>query len=170
MLKRVSHLFDKDFWPEIVHYVARVRSVPVDAAWELLVDASQAYSKYVNLCAGDSTSVQRSIKDCMEESGWAAIPSEGQIGYLAMLGQVLTGQLYNAVRDVTPMAGPHSELVQYYLDTAQSSDVSRRVTNRLKLSDDLKTDLRHILIRLRDEDVSWDVINRVVTQQVNLEE
>lgn len=169
ILKKVNSLFDKAFWPEIVRFVAVSRSIPEEEAWNELCDAAMACAKFATLCAGEKDSAEKSVQNCFEESGWMDISHPAQIGYLAMLGQVFMGQMYHGLRDITPLGGGPSDLVKELQRLTSCGDIGRRVLNNLTIGDDKKTYLAHLVRTMRNEDVSWEVIERIIAREKSLE-
>jgi hypothetical protein len=107
MLKCIVDAFNKDYWPDLLEdmgddekfdYLAGGDN-PKDYVWEQTQKAEEAYCKFVSICTDDS---EENVHDVLERSGFAEVDIRGQITFLAMMGQVMTGQLFAGLRDVTP--------------------------------------------------------------------
>ena len=63
-----------------------------------MCDANDVFPKFIAICCQDST---ETFADVVVRSGWQNVPEVGKIGWLAMLGEVMMGQLFQGLRDIT---------------------------------------------------------------------
>jgi len=167
MIQCVINAFNSDRWPYV--FESLLALVPKeegdtdeehkDKCWEELVKAKDIYCQFCNICCEDSS---ESYEDVITRSGWGEVPGPYRVAWLSMLGIVMTGQLFTGLRDVTAEAIPRSTHVE---DLLKHSHESRLIHNFLSTGDDLKSDLKAIVEKLRNEDVSWEVIDRIINRE-----
>jgi hypothetical protein len=163
----IINAFNSDRWPYVFELL--VATVPkestvtdeahADMCWGELVKVKDVYCEFCNICCEDS---DESYEDVIARSGWGDVPGPYRVAWLSMLGVVMTGQLFTGLRDVTAEATPRSTHVE---DLLKHSHESRLIHNYLSTGDDLKSDLKAVVEKLRDEDVSWEVIDRIINRE-----
>jgi hypothetical protein len=166
IVKRVSLMFQQDAWPVVYDTVAAALSDTTgETASAELIKAHDAYHRFLTNCTKDC---KQTIYDVLEESGFLDVAPAAQVGYLAMLANIFTGHIFEGLRDITELgeiADPIKELDRY---TSTGLD-TRRILNKMTKGDDLKVDLATILRLLRNEDVSWSVIDRIINRERQLD-
>jgi len=166
IIKRVSHMFQKDLWPAAYDTVAAAMH---DETGELasaeLTKAHDAYHRFLLNCAKDC---KQTVYDVLEESGFLDVHPAAQVGYLSMLANIFTGHLFDGLRDITELGGTPDPIADLERYTTTGVD-ARRILNRMTKGDDLKVDLATILRLLRNEDVSWAVIDRIINRERQLD-
>ena len=172
MIQCVINAFNSDRWPYVFDSLLALvpkdswdtKYTPTDAehadkCWEELVKAKDVYCELCNICCEDS---DESYEDVVARSGWGDVPGPYRVAWLSMLGVVMTGQLFTGLRDVTAEDTPRSTHVE---DLLKHSHESRLIHNYLSTGDDLKSDLKAVVEKLRNEDVSWEVIDRIINRE-----
>ena len=101
----------------------------------------------------------------IERSGWGNIEGPYQFAWLAMLGVVMTGQIFVGLRDTTAYETPVRTDVENLVKHSHKS----RLVHNLPASDDLKQDLKAVIEKLRDENVDWEVIDRIIAREKSRE-
>lgn len=71
-----------------------------DSNWDDLCDANEAYIQFLNKSCDNP---EQTLADILEEVGWNKIPETARVLYCSALGQVLTCQLFMALRDTTDL-------------------------------------------------------------------
>lgn len=165
MIKCIASAFNRGFWPEVIEVVAAAKGSTIDEAWEELLKAHEAYRTFYKMCTEEPS---ESLDDVLDRCGWHSLTQAAKCGYLAMLGQVMTGQAFDGLRDVTPVGGM-SDMVRALDELAQSGFEGRRVMNNMTKGDDLKVDLATLVRLLRNEQVPWRVIKRIVRREMRNE-
>lgn len=82
-----------DLWPQLRQFCEDHETTIVE-----LTAAKDAYCSYINKCCEDP---QEKVEDVLHRAGWHEVPLLAQLAWLAMLGTVMTGQLFQGLRDVT---------------------------------------------------------------------
>ena len=167
MIQCVINAFNSDRWPYV--FESLLALVPKDSAvtdeehenlcWRELVKTKDVYCELCNICCEDA---DESYEDVVARSGWGDVSGPYRIAWLSMLGVVMTGQLFTGLRDVTAFEVPRSTHVE---DLLKNSNASRLIHNYLSTGDDLKSDLKAVVEKLRNEDVSWETIDRIINRE-----
>lgn len=92
-IKAVCEHFNKRAWPDLIDLAARE-----GADWDDLCDALDKYCNYLNASVTDP---EKSLHQVLEQVGWFEQPPAAQIAIMAMLGRVVTGQLFDSLRSTT---------------------------------------------------------------------
>ena len=171
MVRCIISGFNSGRWPEV--FATLVAAVPReegdsemshdDKCWEGLMSAKDVYCNFINICCEDPDENYVAV---IARSGWGDVGAPYRFAWLAMLGVVMTGQLFTGLRDVTAYDQARNSDVAELL---KNSHKSRLIHNYLSEGDDLRQDLREVGERLRNEDVSWDVIDRVISREKSKE-
>jgi len=66
--------------------------------FEELDKANVAYSRYLEICCENP---DETVSECLERSGFKDVHPAAQFGWLAMMGTIMTGQMFVGLRDVT---------------------------------------------------------------------
>lgn len=159
LIKCIIDSFNADYWPQLTEVVGKAMDTSDDCAFDELCKAKEAYCQYINICCEDPT---ETVKDVLRRAGWFEIDDAAQAGWMAMMGYVMTGQLFGGLRDVTPedqRARPEAEAMLEYGREA------RRVLNRVSKGDELKSDFRELMRRMREDGDSWENIEALVILQ-----
>lgn len=107
LLACVCKAFESSHWPEVKSFVAAAMNVTEEQAWESLCDVNDAMMRYVNICCEDPT---ETVEDLLKRSGFVDLPNPARIGYMAMIGMVMVGQLFAGLRDVTPLGNTRMDV------------------------------------------------------------
>jgi hypothetical protein len=157
MIFCVSHLFDSEYWPQLFADLMLLHRVkhPADAegctpeefrekVWDLLCDAADRYVTIFKMCAGGAEPVA-SMKQVYEGSGWLTVPSHVRAAYLAMLGEVMTSQLFDGLRQVTPQGkGPLPHIANLDMELRNARQ-GRAISQFVSSEEDLRIDLRRLI-------------------------
>lgn len=166
IIKRVSLMFQQDSWPVVYDTVAAaLGDTTGETTSAELIKAHDAYHRFLTNCTKDCT---QNIYDVLEESGFLDVAPAAQVGYLAMMANIFTGHIFEGLRDITQLgevADPMKDLDRY---NATGLD-ARRILNKMARGDDLKVDLATIVRLLRNEDVSWSTIDRIINRERQLD-
>lgn len=166
IIERVAVCFKQGVWPIVFDVVqtALGDETGEETAAELF-KANDAYAKFAQSC---TEQIDLTIEDALRESGFLSVHPAAQVGYLAMLAQIFTGNLFEGLRDVTP-AGETPAFAAELERLMKRGIDSRRILNGITKCDDLKTDLATIVRMLRNEQTPWDVIERIVGREKALD-
>ncbi len=99
MVENVANRFSENKWPALMALMEREKiefpqlQAGMDSFCRFLVEAQQK--------------PDRDIRESMRSSGWLDQPPQVQIAINAMLGSVVMGQLFAAVRDLALIDAPH---------------------------------------------------------------
>jgi hypothetical protein len=110
MVACVRNAFNKETWPELLRLLTRYDEAMTgvgheltydgyeDRVWASLHEANVKFCAFLNICCQDSNEDFYAV---LERSGWPDVPETGKVGWLAMLGLVMMGQLFQGLRDIT---------------------------------------------------------------------
>lgn len=108
MIRCIRDAFSREYWPGLLRLVAKASiALPLtdeeyaaaeQAAWDDLERANLAFTQFINISCQDSS---ETFDDVCARSGWNDVPEPARMGWLAMLGTVMMGQLFQGLRDVT---------------------------------------------------------------------
>jgi hypothetical protein len=162
IIKRVAALFRNDAWPELYDTVAAAMDDTEGVeTGKALTAAHDAYFKFLNTCTQDP---KQTAEDVLRESGFLDVHPAAQMGYLAMLSSLFTGHLFDGLRDVTAL-GQTPDCVKLLEQYTKTGVRIRGLLNNMTPGDDLKVDLATIVRLLRNEDVPWSVIDRIINRE-----
>ena len=143
MIKCIIEAFNKDHWPALLGVLGE--GLDEDYVWGQAIAAKDAYCAYLNKCCEDPS---ESLEQVLDRSGWNGVDELGQIAFLAMMGQVMTGQLFQGLRDITYEGeGARSEVT----GLAQAGQAARRAMNGISEADErtqLEFELNEALLAL----------------------
>lgn len=167
----VCRAFQSQYWPEVKAFVAAALDCPEEQAWDLLVDANEAFIRYINICCEDPT---ETVDELLVRSGFKSLPSAAQIGYTAMIGMVMAGQLFSGLRDVTPLGRTRmdvSSLLKHGLFASNvlngnpadfgredyEAQLSNCVTQLVKIHDVPRKEIRNFVDKLLADDPAYTI-------------
>jgi len=130
LVKCIINSFNVGRWPELVytmsqaHYADRTLTEEEDAfIWGKICEAKDVYCNFLNECCVDP---DETVDQVLDRVGWNNLPEAAQITWLAMMGQVMTGQVFQGLRDVTYQGeGARSEVKELL----QAGQAARRAMN-----------------------------------------
>lgn len=123
LLYSVARAFNEEYFRELVSVVAAAMHSTRDEAWDELCRANDAYAQYaMSLCEDPAERVE----DVLKRSGFTSLHPAAQVGYMAQLGQVVTGMLYQGVRDTTLSDAPRPSSLE---DMLKIGHAARRALN-----------------------------------------
>ena len=99
MLQNVAGRFSEDKWPALMQLMEREK-----------ITFAQLQDGMDKLCLFMVRTQERPdvpIQDLMRDVGWLDVPPQVQIGINAMLGTVVIGQMFAAIRDLALIDAPH---------------------------------------------------------------
>ncbi len=96
--------FEATQWPELVAFAE-----DAGAEWGDLEEALDCYIQFLNFSTRDS---EETMHDCLVKSGFLAVKPAAQIALMAMLGRVVTGQFFHAIRSTTALGETMAGLPQ----------------------------------------------------------
>lgn len=117
MVACVIRAFNHEFWPDLLNVLAGDFAPSTDRLWEDVCKAKDCFCQFLNICCEDP---KETVEDVLKRSGFTALPQAAQIAWMAMLGQVVTGQLFSGIRDTTPM-GEKNPTVLRLLQTGRDA-------------------------------------------------
>lgn len=180
IIECIIRAFNQEYWPEL-HRLLTVLwqdahpqlddEEAYAAAWDELLRAKDAYVAFVQLCAGQEDP-QETLQQVFDKSGWTQIHPAAQAVWLAMLGQVMTGQLFMGLRDITTLGagpGPEAQAVLTANDLLKSGMEARRILNRISVGQELTQDLSTLVRLCRDQGISWEALERLLRREQQLE-
>ena len=105
-VKTVCGRFNHDTWPELTVY-AESRGCTA----EELEKANVAYITFLN---NSCDNPEAQLSDVLREAGWFDVAVEAQVAYMAMLGTVVTGQFFLALRDTTKLGDKPEDVAKIH--------------------------------------------------------
>lgn len=105
-VENVVTKFNEHRWPELEQLVATE-----GVTFDNLCDAMDAYVTFLNEAHKDPS---EQLRDVMARTGWLSQPKGAQIAIMAMLGSVVTGQLFHAIRDESTPEDQMHEVASLY--------------------------------------------------------
>jgi len=110
MVACVRNAFSKETWQELIRlltvYEKAIAAVDherqcegyTERVWDQLCEVNDRFCAFLNISCQDSA---ESFFDVLDRSGWSTASDTGKVGWLAMLGLVMMGQLFQGLRDIT---------------------------------------------------------------------
>ena len=160
MLRSTLLAFNQGYWPKLFDAYARDMAskygFDVERAFEELDKAKSAYYSFVDHCCDSEND---SVADVLAKVGWPdSLYHESMVTWLAMLGQVVTGQIYAGVREITTQ-GEVSEASKMLVKLGHDA---RRAMNGLVLKDDAATSFRLAVRRCRAAGLSFSEMKELI--------
>jgi hypothetical protein len=165
MVQMVINCFNQDYWPELFAVYTRwalAENLWCDGrAFSELEKAKDIYCRFLNECCKDP---DECCDDVLERVGWAEVPPAVQATWLAMLGQVVTGQLFAGIRDLHMRPdGTDPAEIAVLLEAGQDA---RRAMNRINKGAETQLDaeavFRESARRARAKGLDDDAIARLL--------
>lgn len=97
-VRMVKAHFEAEAWPDLVKMV--------EAAGVTWDDLTATLNSYVDFLNNSSKDCHQDLQAVLTEAGWFAQPPLAQMAIMAMLGRVVTGQFFYAIRSTTPLGEP----------------------------------------------------------------
>ena len=146
MISMIIRCFNQEYWPELMRTYydtcALMYGWSADDSWEKLVEAKDRYCTFINECWKNRGEC---CDDVLRRVGWLQVYPIVQAVWLAMLGQIMTGQLFSGVRDLYLRADDS--------EPADDIDVLLAAGNRARQAmnhiDPEKESRRELLTRIR---------------------
>lgn len=163
----VRNAFVEGYWPTLTQLLGEAADHSDEYVWDKLCDANDKFAEFIRLSCRDST---QSFDDVLAASGWSGLPEFAKVGWLAMLGTVMMGQLFQGLRDITA-AGLQAPSCMDRLMRAGFD--ARRATNRPNVSceqeqSEMLQMLSSVAQSLVTSGVSLDAIRKTVDEAVTL--
>lgn len=108
MVSCVIRAFNSELWPELLSTLA-TPEYSAEALWDDVCRAKDRYCQFLETCCQDPT---EKVGDVLKRSGFTDLPQPAQIAWCAMLGQVMTGQMFQGIRDVTVQGETHEMIIK----------------------------------------------------------
>ena len=134
MIKRMRENFNHHNCPELEAVVEAgmlatfepKRPGDVPDVFGELDKANVAYSRFLEICCENP---EETVADCLERSGFNDVHPAAQFGWLAMMGTIMTGQMFVGLRDITTR-GPTAVTDEQEMNQAgdEASDAINKVT------------------------------------------
>jgi hypothetical protein len=105
MISCIIRAFNINFWPDLLEQLETANKDV--AVWDETCKAKDCFCEFLNICCEDP---EEKLPDVLKRSGFTDVHPLGQIAWFAMMGQVMAGQLFQGVRDVTPQGTQHSTI------------------------------------------------------------
>jgi hypothetical protein len=150
MIQTVIECFKHNYWPELwdsyllAYCLANDEPMQLegleadrlaDAAFDELEQAKDTYCAFINEACADKA---QGCTDALGEVGWGDVPVPAQVTWLAMLGQVLTGQLFQGIRDLQREPGDKPAEVEELLAAGHDA---RRFMNNIDAGEEKRADV-----------------------------
>lgn len=126
MIQSIIRAFNKDYWPDMLKTLAEARTdctaEDFEPLWEDVCKAKDCFCEFINIICQDP---EENVEQVLERSGFTKLCPAAQIAWMAMMGQVMTGQLFMGIRDITGMGEQHASV----LELLQVGHNARRLMN-----------------------------------------
>ena len=116
-IKAVGIHFDSRMWEDLMAY-----AMGEGLSYDDLVDAMDALIRFLNSSVDDS---QENMHDVLQRSGWLDQSAAAQIAMMAMLGRVVLGQYFDALRSTTTAGERPEGLDAVIQEMASALDTSK---------------------------------------------
>ena len=143
MIASCVRCFNIEYWPELI---ARLVDVTGDTEEEVIAEiekAQIAQLEFLKICCENP---EEDIADIYERSGWNAVSPEAQLGWTAMMGQVIMGQVFVGLRDITAAGDGVRSPLQGLLNGLSES---RRALNGIDADDEHKSALGKVRVAIQ---------------------
>lgn len=160
MLKHAAHLFNADYWPELLQLTATLlddQTEEHNKAWEALLMAQERYINFIGHCCDDG---QEKTKDVLAKAGWNEVPPAAQFAWLAMMGTVATGQIVFGLRDIHRLNEVHDTRD---LRITLTAEMVRRL-NKLDVHENVVDKFRRDVARAVDCGLTLDELDDLVDE------
>ena len=101
LIKHIRRNFNLNLWPELMAVVEagmEASGIENPDVFTEMDKANIAYSRFTEICCENP---KESVTDCLIRSGFKDVHPAAQFGWMAMMGAVMTGQLFIGLRDIT---------------------------------------------------------------------
>ena len=167
MIQSIIRAFNTDYWPALFGWLAEeyMRLNPDDTAedcqngaFDDLEAAKDVYCKFLSSCCEDP---EESVEDVLTRAGWNQVPLPVQMAWFSMMGQVMTGQLFAGVRDLTPLGGKGGKIeeIKHFIEAGQKA---RRELNGIGEPVEVQNHLREAVRAVRGLGMTFDQIHEIV--------
>jgi len=95
-MQMVTNFINKNHWPQLTSMVAKLMGTDDDTAWNAIIDAHDAYYRYIQECCRDP---KETPADVYKRVGWDDLPEGARWGYWAIVGLMFSTKLYAGLRD-----------------------------------------------------------------------
>lgn len=176
MITTIINCFSQNYWPELYESYLELfrvsKGIPAadfarglesrynEEAFTELEKAKDVYCAFINEAHEDKA---QGCTDALGEVGWGDVPTPAQVTWLAMLGQVVTGQLFQGIRDMRREDGTKSAEIEELLEAGHDA---RRFMNGVDASEEKRADVEQLMRsatkRARAAGLSFDEIEELV--------
>lgn len=98
MLHQLAVNFDAGRWDSRVEQLAAKLGCNFDEAYAQLKRVMESQVQFVNLSCEDP---EEGLSRVLTRAGWFALPAEARDAYLAAIGEMVQGQIFAGIRDVS---------------------------------------------------------------------
>jgi len=131
MIACMRNAFSDKYWPALTDVLMTGacydrpsdESTAAELIWDGLCEANDAYANFLNICCQDP---DESFEQVLVRSGWKEVPDFAKVGWFAMMGQIMSGQIFQGLRDIT-VAGATAPSCM--ADLLRSGHESRRLNS-----------------------------------------
>lgn len=116
-IKAVGIHFDSRMWEDLMAY-----AMGEGLSYDDLVDTMDALLRFLNSSVDNA---QESMHEVLQRSGWLDQPPAAQIALMAMLGRVVLGQYFDALRSTTETGERPEGLDAVILEMTSALDTSK---------------------------------------------
>lgn len=109
MITCVIRAFNSELWPELLETLGKDYPGGADALWNDVCQAKDRFCQFLDTCCQDPN---EKVGDVLKRSGFTDLPQTAQIAWCAMLGQIMTGQIFQGIRDVTAQGSQHEMIIK----------------------------------------------------------
>lgn len=164
-LSAVSAAFNADKWPYIVETLASPEE-SADNVWNAICDTHDVVIEVLRRSTeADAENNPREFRELLTVCGWDRLTTTGKVGYLSVLGHVMLGFFVGALRSET-FEAKEPEVITNALKLARGTRISFMDISQ---QDDLLQTLQEVVVQLRNAGADWEVIQRVLAREKNLE-
>jgi hypothetical protein len=107
MVSCVIRAFNSELWPELLETLNK--GYDGENLWDEVCQAKERFCQFLDTCCQDPT---ENVEAVLKRSGFLDLHPSAQIAWCAMLGQVMTGQLFQGIRDVTTQGEKHEMIIK----------------------------------------------------------
>jgi hypothetical protein len=165
MISCIIRCFNTEFWPELLQVLGANYPGGPDALWEELCETKDRYCEFLSTCCQDPNEKQPA--DVLIRSGFMQKSPLAQIAWMAMLGQVVTGQIFQGLRDITPSGQQRSKVVELMISAKSAAEALNKTSDKYSAEQDKQ--FEQLVLSMRESGLNQQQIRDKLSAVFNRE-
>lgn len=166
MVGCVIRAFNSDLWPELLSVLSVDFPGGKDQLWQEICTLKDRYCEFLNTCCHDPA---ESIADVLKRTGVQDVSPAAKVAWFAMLGEVVTGQLFQGVRDITVLGTQSPSIVSLLASGRAAANALNNITTE-KSVDKLSDNFNQTVRALRESGLSQQEIRDMLSKVFSTED